>query len=101
MENICLFGLFDLPLAIETVEVLPYDVREVTVTPDEASEEAYAAMTEQLSQALAGATLLSKRLYCEVTDERCVLRCSYRCIENIALPRPFSIGAPTHDASGD
>ena len=101
MENICLFGLFDLPLAIETVEVLPYEMRAVTVTPEAASEEAYAAMSSKLSQALEGATLLSKRMYCEVTDERCVLRCSYRCIENIAAPRLFSIGAPTRDVSSD
>lgn len=100
MENICLFGLFDLPLAIEIVEYLPYEMQTVTVTPEAASEEAYAAMSAELSRALEGATLLSKRMYCEVTDERCVLRCRYRCIENIAAPRPFSIGAPTRDASG-
>ena len=90
MENICLFGAVALPIAIETVAYLPYEWQTVLVTPERASEEAFAALTDALAEKLQGATLLSKTIRSEITDEKCFVTCTYRCIQNIASPKPFA-----------
>lgn len=92
MENVCLFGTVPLPLAIETVEYLPYEIKSVTMTEKEASEQAFAALSDELARAVEGKTLLSQSIRCEITQEHCLIHCTYRCVENIARPQPFAHG---------
>jgi len=87
-----LFGTVPLPLAIETVEYLPYEIKSVTMTEKEASEQAFAALSDELAGAVEGKTLLSQSIRCEITQEHCLIHCTYRCIENIARPQPFAHG---------
>ena len=90
IENVCLFGTVPLPLAVETVEYLPYEMQTVTLTKEAASEQAFALLSDELAMAVEGKTLLSQSIRCEVTEEYCVIHCTYRCIENVARPKPFA-----------
>ena len=79
-----------LPIAWQTVEIRPYEMTTVTRTPEEAEALAYEQLMARLTLATAHATLLSRQVVCEWTDEACRLVCTYTCVENIATPLPFA-----------
>ena len=90
MEIYSLLGGAALPVSMETVEVRPFEMQTVTLTPDEAKRRAYEQLGRALTMATRDAMLLSKRVDCEITDGACVLKCTYTCLENIAVPLPFA-----------
>jgi similar to stage IV sporulation protein len=90
MENFTLFGRRALPISMETVHVMPYEMTTRTLTPEEAEALAYEQLWQRLTLATSGGTLLSRRVEGEVTDEVCRLVCTYTCVENIAIPLPFA-----------
>lgn len=90
MESFTLFGRRALPISMETVQARPYEMTTCTLTPEEAEALAYEQLWQRLTLATAHATLLSRRVECEMTDEVCRLVCTYTCVENIATPLPFS-----------
>ena len=62
----------------------------VTLTPDEAKQRAYEQLGRELTMATREAMLLSRQVDCVITDKACVLKCTYTCLENIAVPLPFA-----------
>jgi similar to stage IV sporulation protein len=89
MENFTLLGRRPLPISMETVQIRPYDMTTCTLTPEEAEVLAFEQLWQRLTLATANATLLSRRVKCEMTAEACRLVCTYTCLENIATPLPF------------
>jgi hypothetical protein len=75
---------------METVHVMPYEMTPRTLTTEEAEALAYEQLWQRLTLATANATLLSRRVERELTDEVCRLVCTYTCVENIAIPLPFA-----------
>lgn len=90
LEIYSLFGNAALPVSMETVEVRPYEMHTVNLAPDEAQKRAYEQLGRELTMATRDAMLLSRRVTCELTDEACVLTCTYTSLENIAVPLPFA-----------
>ena len=78
-----------MPISMETVQIRPYDMTTCTLTPEEAEVLAFEQLWQRLTLATANATLLSRRVKCEMTAEACRLVCTYTCLENIATPLPF------------
>ena len=91
MENFTLLGSRPLPVSLETVHVMPYEMTPRTLTTEEAEALAYEQLWQRLTLATANATLLSRRVERELTDEVCRLVCTYTCVENIAIPLPFAV----------
>ena len=92
MEDYTLFSGCVLPIAWQTVEIRPYEMTTATRTQEEAEALAYEQLMACLTLATAHATLLSRQVACEWTDEVCRLVCTYTCVENIAIPLPFTTG---------
>ncbi len=90
MEIYSLFGDVALPVSMQTVELRPFEMQTVTLTPDEAKQRAYEQLGRELTMATREAMLLSRQVECEITDKACVLTCTYTCLENIAVPLPFA-----------
>jgi similar to stage IV sporulation protein len=90
MEIYSLFGDTALPVSMQTIEMRPYEMQTVMLTPDEAKQRAYEQLARSLTMATREAMLLSKRVECVITDKACVLTCTYTCLENIAVPLPFA-----------
>ena len=90
MEIYSLFGDVALPVSMQTVELRPYEMQTVTLTPDEAKRRAYEQLGRTLTMATREAMLLSRQVECVITDKACVLKCTYTCLENIAVPLPFA-----------
>ena len=90
MEIYSLLGGAALPVSMETVEVRPFEMQTVTLTPDEAKRRAYEQLGRELTMATREAMLLSRQVECVITDKACVLTCTYTCLENIAVPLPFA-----------
>lgn len=95
METFSLFGGEALPLSLQTIEYCPYEIRYVTISPEEAQRLAYEELGAKLTLATRDATLLSQSVVCEMTSECCRLICQYWCVQNIATPLPFSVGGGT------
>jgi similar to stage IV sporulation protein len=89
LETYSLFGNVALPVSMETVEELVYEMQTVTLTPKEAERLAHERLGRALTMATREAMLLSQHTVCQVTDEAVVLRCTYTCVENIAVALPF------------
>ncbi len=92
LETFSLFGGDALPLSLQTIEYCPYELQHVTISPEEAQRRAYEELGRALTLATRDATLLSQNVVCELTDEYCRLTCRYWCVQNIAMPLPFSVG---------
>ncbi|MBR5615441.1 MAG: sporulation protein YqfD [Clostridia bacterium] len=90
LEIYSLWGDAALPISMQTVEMRSFEMQTVTITQQEAKQRAYEQLERELIMATRDATLLSRRVVCRFTSEACVLECSYTCLENIAVPLPFS-----------
>lgn len=89
LETYSLFGNVALPVSMETVEELAYELQTVTLTPKEAERLAHERLGRALTMATREAILLSQHTVCQVTEEAVVLTCTYTCVENIAVALPF------------
>lgn len=99
IEHLTLPGGARLPISVETTLAQCYETVELTLTDDELSARAYDALGLALSEATHGATLLSKQVQCELTDEGMRLGCLYRCLKNIARPLVFETDGGAVDRS--
>ena len=90
MEIFSLFGTHALPISLQTVQLRPYEMTTRTLAKEEAESLAYEQLWQRLTLETSHATLLSRQVTSEVTDEVYRLVCTYTCVENIATPLPFS-----------
>lgn len=80
-----------LPISMETVVLYTYELVPVTLDDEALTRRAYEQLGRALTAATEGATLLSKQVSTELTDTGILLRCRYRCVENIAEPLVFDV----------
>ena len=89
IETLALSGGVTLPVSLETTLAQCYDVCELVLSDAELTARAYEMLGLALTEATQGATLLSKRVQCELTDTGILLTCRYCCVKNIAQPLAF------------
>lgn len=80
-----------LPMGITVMQMHPYTVQMRTLTQEEASVLAYAALERQLSSFSNETQLLQKRIRVTMTDTAFCLECTVECIEDIAVQSEFEI----------
>ena len=81
----------DLPLSVEVVKRQSYVELDAKYTEEEALELAYAALARSLATLSEEAQLLEKQIETEWRDDAVILRCTVKCIENIAVQSEFEI----------
>ena len=75
----------DLPFSVEVVKRQSYVALDARYTEEEALELAYASLARSLATLSEEAQLLEKQIETEWRDDAVVLRCTVKCIENIAV----------------
>lgn len=81
----------ELPVGVQTVRYSEYSYEGVTRTDEELLALGYLRLEALLADALSGAELLSKQTETEIYEDRLVLSCRVRCIEDIACEREIEI----------
>ena len=80
-----------MPILINTNEYREYENVSVTLTEDEAKDEAMRLYREKLKETLGTAQLLSKSTDVNIENDVCTVSCSIYCLADIAKPAPFDI----------
>ena len=75
MEQLCPFGLCELPVWWETVTFREYETVTQEISADDAAEEAFTSLTEQIRTATQNAELLSRQIDAGFTDGVYRIRC--------------------------
>ncbi len=95
MEVFSLGSGVPLPIFVETVIARPFEWREICLSEQQAERMAEDELERQLNEALADqGILLSKAVSRSVSEEYYTINCRYRCVENIAEKKPFSVQTP-------
>ena len=84
-HNLSLPFVSDLPFSVEVVKRQSYVALDARYTEEEALELAYASLARSLATLSEEAQLLEKQIETEWRDDAVVLRCTVKCIENIAV----------------
>ncbi|MBR6677030.1 MAG: sporulation protein YqfD, partial [Clostridia bacterium] len=79
-NQIYLFDAVPLPLFVEKDIYTPYEVQRVTLTEEEAFEQAAALYKDELEKTLNGAQLLSKNVTETVEEDGVTVRCELYCL---------------------
>lgn len=90
-KRLYLFDTAALPILINTNEYREYENVSVTLTEDEAKDEAMRLYREKLKETLGTAQLLSKSTDVNIENDVCTVSCSIYCLADIAKPAPFDI----------
>ena len=77
-------GEVDLPIGVKKVSSVPYTVTKERYTPEAAMDIAYFRLERQISSALPDAVILGKKIEGEMGESAYILKCTVKCIENIA-----------------
>ena len=83
-EMLCLFGISEIPIEITERVHYEYTLQSIRYTYNEASEVAFAQLTEQLTTALYSAELISKKVTTYYDDKYYYIECEIYCLEDIA-----------------
>ena len=86
-----IFGGVKLPLGLRTVSTVAYESVLEGRSEDEARELAYCQLSREISDVLADSQILKKTVTWEMLEDKYVLKCTVRCIENIAEIIEFDI----------
>ncbi len=89
LEIFSLPGGAALPVSLETTVVRQYELHDVSLSDEQLRVRAYEQLGRALTLATEGATLISKQVECEISDDCILLTCRYRCVENIAESLPI------------
>ena len=84
-HNLSLPFVSDLPFSVEVVKRQSYVALDARYTEEEALELAYASLAHSLATLSEEAQLLEKQIETEWRDDAVILRCTVKCIENIAV----------------
>ncbi len=84
-------GLHDLPVTLSQTVYLPYTTRTVFRTPNEALDQAFCKLEEELSALSPEIQLLEKRIRTEIGENALILECELTCVENIAVQQDFEV----------
>ena len=85
------FSLGKLPISVSVDTYLPYDMREVEISEDEAIEQAYEKLRELIDAELPDAQILKKTLHGEFLDGKYILKCTVVAICDIAKQVEFEV----------
>ncbi len=96
-KRLYLFDTAALPVLVGTKEYREYENAFVTLTEDEAKDEAMRLYREKLKETLGTAQLLSKSTDISIENEVCTVSCSIYCLADIAKPAPFDIAQDSDD----
>ncbi len=75
MEQVCPFGLCEVPVWWETITCREYETVMRKVSAEEAAEEAMTVLAEQIRTAVQNAELLSRRIDTGFSDGVCSIDC--------------------------
>ena len=81
----------ELPLSLCTERCIPYRVVTERLEPEAALTLAYRELAEQITDALQGGELLSKRVQTEIREDGVVLHATVTCIVDIASVQEFEV----------
>ena len=85
------FSLGELPISISVDEYCAYEMVQVTISEQEAIEQAYELLREKIDNELPQAQILKKSLHGEIVDGKYVLKCTVTAICNIAKQVEFEV----------
>ena len=85
------FSLGELPISISVDEYYPYEMVEVTISEQDAIEQAYEVLRQKIDSELPQAQILKKSLHGEIVDGKYVLKCTLTAICNIAKQVEFEV----------
>ena len=80
-----------MPVGWKVIRRLPYTVQTRTRTYEEASALAYEELSHRLASLGEEAELLDKRIAVTLAEDRVILECTVKCIENIAVQAELEI----------
>ena len=84
-------GVSSLPAGITVTTYLPYEMREVTRTPEAALELAYIELEHRLSELSEETQLLKKSVSTTLTETSLILECNVLCVMDIASQIEFEM----------
>ena len=84
-------GLHDLPVTLSQTVYLPYTLQSVSRSAEEALDQAYRELEEQLSLLSPDILLLEKHIRTEIGENSLILECELTCVENIAVQKDFEV----------
>lgn len=87
----------ELPLSLCTERCIPYRVVTEHLEPEAALTLAYRELAEQITDALQGGELLSKRVQTEIREDGVVLHATVTCIVDIASVQEFEVDLKSHE----
>lgn len=90
-KKLCLFDTVELPVVVSTKEYREYENVPLTLTKDEAQNEAMRLYRQKLRETLGSAQLLSKSTDIVFNEDACTVSCSIYCLADIAKAVPFEI----------
>lgn len=85
-------GAHEIPISLTLRRSVPYTLASRTRTEKEALENAYLELEDALAALSGDVTLLGKQVATELLEDGVRIRCTLRCLENIACVREFEIG---------
>ena len=90
-EQIVLLGGIALPIYIERYERIPYTVRAVTLTEEEAVRMAFGRLRAEMAARFSEAEIVAEQVYAEWTEDGYRLTCRVEYIADIATPLAYDV----------
>lgn len=85
------FNFGELPISLSVDTYYPYEMKEVSISENEAINKAYEELRRLIDEQMPEAQILSKNLYGEFVDGKYVLKCEITAICNISKTVEFEV----------
>ena len=85
------FSLGELPISLSVDEYYEYEMVDVTISENEAMEQAYEVLRQKIDTELPEAQILKKSMQGEIVGDKYVLKCTVTAICNIAKQVEFEV----------
>ncbi|MBQ7226493.1 MAG: sporulation protein YqfD [Clostridia bacterium] len=90
-EKLCFMGIKNIPITVITTACYEYELIDVNLSVEEASQLANIELKNKLDAALCGSTIINKSVSTRCDGERYYLDCELYCLEDIALEQEFFV----------